>query len=37
MTERLHPFSPAALSGRRRELYDAIAGGPRAQGPQHFA
>jgi len=37
MTERLHPSPPAALSVRRRELYDAIAGGPRALGPQHFA
>lgn len=37
MTERLPLFPPDALTGAQRELYDAITGGPRAQGPQHFA
>jgi 4-carboxymuconolactone decarboxylase len=37
MAGRVHPFPPDTLSGARRELYDAIAGGPRARGPQHFA
>lgn len=37
MAARVHPFPPDALSGTQLELYDAIAGGPRAQGPQHFA
>jgi 4-carboxymuconolactone decarboxylase len=37
MTERLPPFRPGILAGAQRELYDAITGGPRAQGPQHFA
>ena len=37
MAGRVHPFPPDTLSGTRRELYEAIAGGPRARGPQHFA
>jgi len=37
MTERVRPFPPDTLTGAQRELYDAIAGGPRAHGPQHFA
>ena len=37
MTARVHPFPPGALSGTRLDLYEAITGGPRAQGPQHFA
>ena len=37
MAGRVHPFTPESLTGPQRELYDAIAGGPRAQGPQHFA
>jgi len=37
MAGRVHPFTPDALMGAQRDLYDAIAGGPRAQGPQHFA
>ena len=37
MTERVPPFPPEALTAAQRELYDAIASGPRAQGPQHFA
>src|ERR1700712_1255303 len=34
---RLEPVPPEELDGDQRELYDAIASGPRAQGPQHFA
>jgi 4-carboxymuconolactone decarboxylase len=37
MTGRVHPFTPAALSGAQRDLYDAITSGPRAQGPQRFS
>lgn len=37
MTERMPPLLPGTLAGAQRELYDAITGGPRAQGPQHFA
>lgn len=37
MSDRLHPFPPDELTDAQRDLYDAIAGGPRAQGPQHFA
>src|SRR6478609_9917454 len=37
MAGRVHPFTPESLTGAQRDLYDAIAGGPRAQGPQHFA
>jgi len=34
---RLEPIPPDELDADQRELYDAIASGPRAQGPQHFA
>ena len=37
MQGRVQPFEPGALAPAQRELYEAIAGGPRAQGPQHFA
>jgi 4-carboxymuconolactone decarboxylase len=37
MAPRITPRPPAALSDEQRALYDAIVGGPRAQGPQHFA
>jgi 4-carboxymuconolactone decarboxylase len=33
---RVPKFDPAALDGERRALYDAIAGGRRATGPQLF-
>jgi AhpD family alkylhydroperoxidase len=33
----LHRFTPDELDPAQRELYDAIAGGPRAAGPQLFA
>lgn len=36
-TERLAPMAPDSLSAAQRSLYEAIAGGPRAAGPQHFA
>ena len=35
-TPRLGKFTPADLDGPQRALYDAVAGGPRAQGPQLF-
>jgi len=34
---RIPLMPPAALDAEQRTLYDAIAGGPRAAGPQHFA
>jgi 4-carboxymuconolactone decarboxylase len=34
---RLHPLRPGELSAEQREVYDAITGGPRADGPQLFA
>jgi 4-carboxymuconolactone decarboxylase len=34
---RVTPLPPEALSGDQAALYTAITGGPRAQGPQHFA
>jgi len=37
MTPRLRPLTPAELDPAQRALYNAITGGPRAQGPQHFA
>ena len=37
MQGRVQPFEPGALAPAQRELFEAIAGGPRAQGPQHFA
>ena len=33
---RLPKFEPPALDAEQRSLYDAIAGGRRAQGPQLF-
>lgn len=33
---RLPKLDPATLDARQREVYDAIAGGPRARGPQLF-
>lgn len=33
---RLHKLDPAALDDQQREVYDAVAGGPRAAGPQLF-
>jgi len=33
---RLPKFEPTALDAEQRSLYDAIAGGRRAQGPQLF-
>ena len=37
MAGRVHPFTPDALTAPQLDLYEAIAGGPRAEGPQHFA
>jgi 4-carboxymuconolactone decarboxylase len=37
MSGRVRPFTPGELAGAQHDLYQAIAGGPRAQGPQHFA
>ncbi len=37
MQGRVQSFEPGALAPAQRELFEAIAGGPRAQGPQHFA
>ncbi|MFC0681530.1 carboxymuconolactone decarboxylase family protein [Lysobacter korlensis] len=34
---RLERLRPERLNEEQRALYDSIAGGPRAQGPQHFA
>lgn len=34
---RIRPLTPAELAPAQEVLYDAITGGPRAQGPQHFA
>jgi 4-carboxymuconolactone decarboxylase len=34
---RLRRLPPEDLTPAQRELYDDIAGGPRAAGPQHFA
>lgn len=34
---RIPALVPASLDGEQLRLYDSIAGGPRAQGPQHFA
>src|SRR5580698_7913173 len=34
---RLAKLSPAELDEQQRALYDAIATGPRASGPRHFA
>src|SRR6476659_5793146 len=37
MAQRIHPLRPSALTPEQSALYTAITGGPRAQGPQHFA
>ncbi|WP_417563918.1 carboxymuconolactone decarboxylase family protein [Microbacterium sp.] len=34
---RIQPHHPAALTDEQRTLYQRITGGPRANGPQHFA
>lgn len=34
---RLPRFVPGALTPSQKDLYESIAAGPRAQGPQHFA
>lgn len=34
---RLQPLPPDRLDDDQRALYEAITGGPRAAGPQHFA
>jgi 4-carboxymuconolactone decarboxylase len=36
MSDRLHKLSPADLDDDQRAVYDAVAGGRRAQGPQVF-
>lgn len=37
MTPRVRPLAPSEHSAEQAALYAAITGGPRAQGPQHFA
>ena len=37
MASRIRPLTPDELSPEQSALYAAITGGPRAQGPQHFA
>ncbi|SFS13099.1 4-carboxymuconolactone decarboxylase [Microbacterium sp. cf046] len=37
MAPRIRPLAPGELTAEQRALYAAITGGPRAQGPQHFA
>ncbi|HEX5859528.1 MAG TPA: carboxymuconolactone decarboxylase family protein [Microbacterium sp.] len=37
MAPRIRPLSPGELTPEQHSLYGAITGGPRAQGPQHFA
>src|SRR6478752_1093701 len=37
MAPRLRPLTPSELTTEQAALYAVIAGGPRAQGPQHFA
>lgn len=37
MTSRIRPLTPDELTPDQHALYDAITGGPRAQGPQHFS
>lgn len=37
MAPRIRPLAPDELSPEQSALYRAITGGPRAQGPQHFA
>ena len=36
MGRRIRPHVPGELTDAQRTLYDAITGGPRAAGPQHF-
>lgn len=36
MHQRIPPLPPSVLEPDQRQLYDEIATGPRAQGPQHF-
>ena len=36
MSARIARLSPGGLDDEQRQLYDAIAGGPRSQGPQAF-
>jgi hypothetical protein len=37
MAPRIRPLRPDELDRDQRDLYAAITGGPRAQGPQYFA
>ena len=37
MASRIPPLAPEELTPEQTALYAAITGGPRAQGPQHFA
>ena len=37
MAPRIRPLTPGELTADQSALYAAITGGPRAQGPQHFA
>lgn len=37
MAPRIPPLAPEELTPEQTALYAAISGGPRAQGPQHFA
>ncbi len=37
MAARIRSLPPAELDAAQRVLYDAVTGGPRAAGPQHFA
>jgi len=36
MASRIRPLTPGEFTPEQRALHRAIAGGPRAQGPQHF-
>jgi 4-carboxymuconolactone decarboxylase len=36
MASRIRPLTPAEFTPEQSALHRAIAGGPRAQGPQHF-
>lgn len=37
MVARVEPLRPEKMTAAQLALYEAITGGPRAQGPQHFA
>ena len=37
MAGRVQAFTPEALSSAQKDLYEAIAGGPRARGPPAIA